>query len=152
MPYGMPASMMVGLNSNQPSYSDIVAVERLVFNRHNASDSNASEFFRTGGIIYIPHDTLSLNLTSMMAMRQQMDESNHELVNTQTQQMGIIFNHLVINTNQSYEALANKMDRIKDFFGAPHAQTRPMPQISDVRQVETPEIGTAQNLGQPQGL
>lgn len=109
MPYGMPASMMVGLNSNQPSYSDIVAVERLVFNRHNASASNASEFFRTGGIIYIPHDTLSLNLTSMMAMRQQMDESNHELVITLTQQMGIIFNPLITNTNQSYKELVNQM-------------------------------------------
>ena len=43
----------------------------------------------------------------MMAIRQQMDESNLELVNTLTQQMRIIFNHLITNTNQTYELLAN---------------------------------------------
>ena len=102
MSYGIPTWMVVGLNSNQPSYLDIVAAERLAFNRHNASASNASGVFRPGGISYIPHDTPSLNLTSMMAMRQQMDESNLELVNTLTQQMRTIFNPLTSNMNHTY--------------------------------------------------
>ena len=62
---------------------------------------------RPGGMGYIPQITTSLNTTFMMAMRQQMDESNLELVNTLTQQMRIIFNHLITNTNQTYELLAN---------------------------------------------
>lgn len=41
--------------------------------------------------------TLTTNL--VMAMRQQMDESNHDMINTLTQQMGTIFNPLIQNTN-----------------------------------------------------
>lgn len=48
-----------------------------------------------------------------------MDESNLELVNIFTQQMGTIFNPLIANTNQTNEVLANQMGRITDFFGTP---------------------------------
>lgn len=44
---------------------------------------------RTGGISYISQ-TKSLNTTSMMALRQQMDKSNLEFMNNMTQQMSII--------------------------------------------------------------
>lgn len=82
-----------------------------------------------------------------------MDESNLEMVNTLTQQMGSTFNHLITNTNQTYELLANQMGRISDFFGTPQVLARPIPQISKIRQVETPKNGMAQvNLGQHQGL
>lgn len=50
----------------------------------------------------------------MVAMRQQIDESNLELVNTLTQQMGTILSPLITNTNQTYELLAKQMlDRWK---------------------------------------
>jgi len=35
-----------------------------------------------------------------------MDESNHEMVNMLTQQIGTVFNSLIQNTNQSYQMLA----------------------------------------------
>lgn len=66
-----------------------------------------------------------------------MDESNHEMVNMLTQHIGTVFNPLIHNTTQSYKLLANHMIRIDDFFGAPPAQARPIPQISNYRQVET---------------
>jgi hypothetical protein len=54
-----------------------------------------------------------------MAMRQQMDDSNHDMVNMLTQQIGTMFNPLIQNTNQSYQVLATQMGRIADFFGGP---------------------------------
>lgn len=76
-------------------------------NRCNASASTINNIERLGGINYIPQNTSSLNMTSMMAIRQQMDESNLELVNTPTQQMETIFNPLIENLNQTYEVLEN---------------------------------------------
>lgn len=38
-------------------------------------------------------------------MRQRIDETNHDMVNTLTQQICIIFNPLTQNTNQSYQQL-----------------------------------------------
>lgn len=89
----------------------------------------------------------------MMAMRQQMDDSNLELVNTLTQQMGTIFNPLIANANQTYEVLENQMGCITDFFGIPPVQVLPSPQISNARVVEIPENDISQaTVGQNQGL
>lgn len=89
----------------------------------------------------------------MMTLRQHMDESNLEMVNTLTQQMGTIFNPLITNTNQTYELLANQIGRIADFFGTPQVQARSTPQISNFRQVKMLENGMDQvNLGQHQGF
>ncbi|MCI42228.1 hypothetical protein A2U01_0063464 [Trifolium medium] len=48
-----------------------------------------------------------------------MDESNHDMVNLLTHQIGIVFNHLIQSTNDSYQMLAYQMSRIADFFGTP---------------------------------
>jgi hypothetical protein len=55
----------------------------------------------------------------MNVLRQQMDESNHEMVNLLTLQIGTIFNPLIRETNRSYQALTTQMGRIADLF-APH--------------------------------
>lgn len=77
------------------------------YNPQNASVSTINNMVRPGGISYIPQITQLLNTTSMKDMREQMDESNLELVNTLTQQMRTIFNLLITNTNQTYELLEN---------------------------------------------
>jgi hypothetical protein len=59
-----------------------------------------------------------------MSLRQQIDESNHEMVNLLTHQIGTVFNPLIQNTNDSYQMLAYQMGRIADFFGTP-PQTQP---------------------------
>lgn len=68
----------------------------------------------------------------VMATRQQMDESNHDMVNTLTRKMGTMFNPLIQNMNQSYQQLATQMNQIADFFGAPQAQVQPIvqPQVA----------------------
>lgn len=53
-----------------------------------------------------------------------MDESNHDMVNTLTQQMDTIFNSLIQKMNQSTQRLATQMNRIADIFGAPQAQVQ----------------------------
>jgi hypothetical protein len=70
---------------------------------------------------YTSPRTTSQPLTnaSVMSLRQQMDESNHEMVNLLTQQMSTVFNPLIQNTNDSYQMLAHQMGRIADFFGTP---------------------------------
>ena len=88
--YGMPMSIMVGLHNNMSTFSDNATATRSSYNPHNAYASAINNMVRPGGMGYIPQITTSLNTTFMMAMRQQMDESNLELVNTLTRQMRII--------------------------------------------------------------
>ncbi|XP_058775659.1 uncharacterized protein LOC131649932 [Vicia villosa] len=70
-----------------------------------------------------------------------MDESNHEMVNALTQQMGIVFTPMINNTNQSYEILARQMARIADFFGEPPQPNLPASQGSNIRVGETTRHG-----------
>ena len=62
-----------------------------------------------------------LTNTSLVALRQQMEDSNHEMVNMVTQQIGTVINPLIRDTNSSYQALAAQVERIANFFGAPLA-------------------------------
>jgi hypothetical protein len=76
----------------------------------------------------------------MMALRQQMDEANHEMANLVTQQMGAVINPLIRETNNSYQALSAQMERIADFFGAPAARDRPVTRNPNVGSVENPAV------------
>ncbi|PNX54523.1 hypothetical protein L195_g048143, partial [Trifolium pratense] len=73
-----------------------------------------------------------LTIASVFSLRQQMDESNHEMVNLLTQQIGTVFNPLIHNTNDSYQMVACQMSRIADFFGTPP----PPPRVNPV----TPQV------------
>jgi len=75
----------------------------------------------------------------MMSLRQQMDERNHEMVNFLTQQIGTVFNTLIKNTNQSYQALATQMGRIEDFFAPPQTVHQQIPQIQNIPPIQNPE-------------
>lgn len=77
--------MMVGLHTNMSTYSDNAMATTLLYNPQNAYASITNNMGRPEGICYIPQTTKSLNITLMIAMRQQMDETNLELVNTLTQ-------------------------------------------------------------------
>ncbi|PNX54734.1 hypothetical protein L195_g048355 [Trifolium pratense] len=101
---GMPESLMMGLhhsNSNPEGVTMPSPSVSVVGNR--------------------ARDIAQQNLTNvtMMSFRQQMDESNHEMVNTLTSQLGTILNPLINNTNNNYQLLAHQMGRIADFFGTP---------------------------------
>ena len=117
--YGMPATMMQGLQTGSSLFSE-TAPGVFVPNNQTVSGSATRN--------HMP----ALTNTALMAMRQQMDDSNHDMVNMLTQQIGTMFNPLIQNTNQSYQVLATQMGRIADFFGAPQVPNQPVPQIQNV--------------------
>jgi len=111
-PYGMPTSMMENLH-NIPAFTEH-ANPFTLFNTHSPSSSTVF------GKSALP----ALTTKSMMLYRQQMDESNHEVVNLLTQQIGTMFNPLIQTTDQGYQALATQMGRIADFFTPPQTFLR----------------------------
>lgn len=75
-----------------------------------------------------------------------MNESNHDMVNTLTQQICTTFNPLIQNTNQSYQQLTTQMNRIADFFGVPQAQVRPIVQPQLTRPIQNKGIVLEENI------
>jgi len=69
-----------------------------------------------------------------------MDESNHEMVNMLTRQIGTMFNPLIQSTNQSYQALATQMERIVDFFSPVQPGHQQNPQIQNPRPLQIVEL------------
>jgi len=86
--YGMPTSMMANVHNSASTFED----QENPFTIHNAHSPSISSIF---GRNIIP----TLTTDSMSLLRQQMDESNHEMVNLLTQQIGTVFNPLIRDTN-----------------------------------------------------
>ena len=62
---------------------------------------------------------MSLSNTSVAVLRQQMDDSNHELVNMLTNQMGTVFNPVLQESAETNRQVANQLTRLCNFLGAP---------------------------------
>ena len=92
MPYGMPSSLMQGLHTNPSTFSENINVPL-----PQVFDYGTSVLFRT------PQQSL-IN-ASLAALSQQMEDSNHEMVNQVTQQISTTINLLIWDTNNSYQAL-----------------------------------------------
>ena len=91
-----------------------------------------------------PTPQQTLNNNSLAALRQQMEESNHEMVNMVAQQIGTVINPLIRDTNTSYQMLSAQMERIANYFGAPPARTTHVSQ-----ETTTPvEVPTERNIDQ----
>ncbi|XP_050896382.1 uncharacterized protein LOC127103145 [Lathyrus oleraceus] len=65
---------------------------------------------------------MSLSNTSIAVLRQQMDDSNHELVNMLTNQMGTVFNLVIQESVETNRQVANQLTRLCNFLGAPARQ------------------------------
>jgi len=70
-----------------------------------------------------------------------MEETNQEMVNMVTQQIGTVINPLIQDSNKSYQALSVQMERMADFFGAPAARNAPAPRNLSVWPTENPTFG-----------
>ena len=116
-PYYMPTSMIENLHNN-PAFTKH-ANPFTSFNPH--SPSSSSVFGRNA--------PPALTTKSMMLFRQQINKSNHEMVNLLTQQIGTVFNPLIQNTNQGYYALTTQMGRIAYFFAPQQIVYQRIPQI-----------------------
>ncbi|PNX77757.1 hypothetical protein L195_g033728 [Trifolium pratense] len=113
--FGMPTTLMANLFSNQ----------------HMESPPRFSPSTSGVGSSSSRPITQALSSSSVMSLRQQMDESNHEMVNTLTSQLGTVLNPLINNTNDSYQLLAGQMSRIANFFGAPPVPNHPFRTIQN---------------------
>ena len=140
-PYGIPTSMMAGLQNNSSIFSDNV----IPFTPYNANIPSTSS---------VPgrNATQALTTYSMMSLRKQMDESNHVMVNMLTKQIGTIFYPLIQNTNQSYQALATQMRRIVDLFALVQLVHQYIPLVQNLRplQIVEPVLQRQQPMPQPQ--
>lgn len=91
--------MMADLHSNAPTYADNTMAVMSLYNPYPASGLIINNPSRTKPLLeesnYAPQTTLTLNTTSLISMRKQMDESNHKMVNMLTQQIGKVFNPLI---------------------------------------------------------
>ncbi|XP_050918790.1 uncharacterized protein LOC127136249 [Lathyrus oleraceus] len=85
---------------------------------------------------------MPLSNTSIAALRQQMDGSNHELVNMLTNQMGIVFNPVIQESAETNRQVANQLTRLCNFLGAPTLQ---MAQVVRKTIPDQVEIGTAED-------
>ena len=133
MPYGMPTSLMQGLHTNSSVSSESLNVQMpQLFNL------GVSVPFGTPQQSFTPFGTPQQSLTnaSLNALRQQIEETNLEMVNLVTQQVGMVINPLIRDTNNSYQALSLQMERIGNFLGAPPARSIPVPQNVNVRKME----------------
>ncbi|CAL5207631.1 unnamed protein product [Lathyrus oleraceus] len=70
-----------------------------------------------------------------------MDDSNHELVNMLTNQMGIVFNPLIQESTETNRQVANQLTPLCNFLGAPTRQMTPMIRPTVPVQIE---IGAAE--------
>ena len=87
--------------ANIQNSASIFADQANPFTIHNAHNPSCS-------IIFGRNSLPALTTDSMRSLRQQIDESNHEMVNLLTQQIGTMFNPLIQDTNRSYKALATQ--------------------------------------------
>jgi hypothetical protein len=138
-PYGILESYMVGLQANTSTFSDN---ENATFPPlHGSAQSVTGQNAQP-----------SLTSSSLFALRQPMEESNHDMVNMLTQQVDTVFNPLIQDINNSYQALSIKMERIANFFSAPLVRNTPAPQNQNGRpveiHVERPNNGILVNLVQ----
>ncbi|XP_050908201.1 uncharacterized protein LOC127121810 [Lathyrus oleraceus] len=83
---------------------------------------------RTNQSLGLRHPTQLPTLTnnSAAAWRQQMDESNHEMVQMLTQTLTTVLNPLIQNTTQSDQHMTTQVARMFEFLGIPQHQ-RPLP-------------------------
>jgi len=135
--YGMSTSMMANVHNS----ASVFAEQANSFTMHNVHSPSSSSIF--GRNTLPPLTTDSMNL-----LRQQMDESNHDMVNLLAQQIGTVFNPLIRDTNRSYQALLTQMGRIADFF----APSQPVTQIQNRQLLRLVEqmVQRQQPVPQPQ--
>src|ERR1044072_365270 len=115
--FGMPASLMAGIGTHPPLYTDNAVAVSSPLNPYQGSGSAVHSNFRQNQ----PQTGFGLNQNALLppittnpvqVLRQTMDESNHEMVNTLTRQIGDVFNPLINNTNNTSQLLAQQMGSV----------------------------------------
>ena len=69
---------------------------------------------------------------TLMVFRQQIDHSNHEMVNTLINHMALIINPMLRTTNESYQQMNVILTRIWDVLAIPRNQYANRPIIQEI--------------------
>lgn len=112
--YGMSYSLMPGYQSTSSATLFLETNPPLQGSAQGGNIRNTTQ-----------NRTMPLSNTSVAVLRQQMDDSNHELVNMLTNQMGTIFNPLIQESTETNRQVANQLTRLCNFLGAPARQITP---------------------------
>lgn len=100
-PYSKPTAMMEILQSHASMFVGNATKIASPINPHLASGSAISNSGRMpqpqGGFKYVPPRMSALTINSLVSMRKQMDESNHEIMSMFIQHIGIVFHPLLIH-------------------------------------------------------
>lgn len=124
--YGMPTAMMESMHPSTSVYSENMMETPSSFNQYLASTSTLGNFGQLGqppGCMgyFPPQGALSLTNNSLQVMRQLMNESNHDMTHTITQQIINVFSPLIEHTNMSYQQLSHQMGMVVVFWCAASA-------------------------------
>lgn len=123
-PYGMPTSMMASLHNTSSTFAELVVNATSPLQGFGSDINNMVRISQPLGMAFTIQTS---NITNHYAavIRQQMDESNHEMVQMLANQMNTIFNPLIQNTTQTNQQMTTQMTRIADFFGVPQPPRHP---------------------------
>ena len=100
-PYGMPTSVMANLQNVGSTFSEPAANINSPIQRSGINTGRANQALGQRHPVQLP--TLTNN--SAAEWRQQMDESNHEMVQMLTQTLATVLNPLIQNTTQSNQQM-----------------------------------------------
>lgn len=121
---GMPTDFPASMHNTSSIFGETPSSS---FPRYHGLGPLANQFGRPPGLGLSSQSIPTFTSSSIVVMRHQMDESNHEMAHMLTQQMGIILRPLIQDSTQSYQQLETQMTRIENFLGAPRAQVRQTP-------------------------
>lgn len=102
---GMPVEFMANMHNLGSTYND---TSLSPFPRYQGFGPLATPFGRPLGFGLTSQSVPTFTSSSVIVMRQQMDERNHEIVHMLTQQMGTILRPLIQDSTQSYQQLEPK--------------------------------------------
>lgn len=98
-PFGMPTAMMMNLYNSTSAYADPLAnvSSPLQGSRYGVNNLGRNHPLGVG----LHTQMLNMTNNSTAVFRQQMDESNHKMVQMLAQPMGTIFNLLIQDATQT---------------------------------------------------
>lgn len=121
---GLSTEFMANMHNLDSTYNN---TSSFPFPHYQGFGPLVTPFGRPPGFGLMSQSISTFTSSSIVVMRQQTDESNHEIVHMLTQKMGTILSPLIQDSMQSYQQLATQMIRIGFFLGTPRAQVRQNP-------------------------
>lgn len=111
----MPTSVMANLQNAGSTFSE------LVVNINSPVQGSGVNMDRTNQSSDLRHPTQLPTLTNnyAAAWRQQMDKSNHEMVQMLTQTLTVVLNPLIQNTTQSNQQMTSQVAQMFEFLSVP---------------------------------